>query len=322
MPVSRHHAFVLLAVVSTFSASAGTLHGNVYWDNQLPTEFRSVGQAFYLNSDGDVVNATLTGSHNVSDGIESARLYRAPISVQGQYNYTLAGPAENGHCYDTWLQVTADPPGFLSTVSGQWQAETECVVDDEPEDRGPITLCDDGSNTGNCSPILINLGGGPLKLSGAEDPVDFDIDANGTLNRMTWTARGSAVAFLALDRNDNGRIDDGSELFGDSTPLMSGARAANGFEALKELDLNGDALVDRFDGRWADVLLWVDVNHDAVSQPHELQRAADSELHALETAYHWTGRTDAAGNLFRYQGAAFMTRGRFPIYDVYFRSAP
>jgi hypothetical protein len=186
----------------------------------------------------------------------------------------------------------------------------------------PVIICDDGSYTGNCSPIVINVKPGPYRLSGADDPVDFDIDADGTANRITWTARNSTVAFLAMDRNDNRTIDDGSELFGTATRLRSGLRAANGFEALNELDGDGDGVVGALDASWPALLLWTDANHDGISQPHEVRNIAVSEVRAIEARYHWTGRRDAAGNFFRYEGLAYLDRGRRPIYDVYFRGVP
>jgi hypothetical protein len=159
-------------------------------------------------------------------------------------------------------------------------------------------------------------------LSGADDPVLFDIDADGTPNRITWTARNSAVAFLAMDRNDNVAIDDGSELFGTSTRLHSGAEAANGFEALKDLDSNGDGFIGPSDTEWGALLLWTDSDHDGISQPQELRSIALSPVQAIETRYHWIGRRDSAGNIFGYRGFAHFLHGRRPIYDVFFVSVP
>src|SRR3954468_47164 len=75
-----------------------------------------------------------------------------------------------------------------------------------------------GDWTGCTSPIVIDLNDGSYPLSGKTDPVAFDLDADGLPELATWTAPGSAVAFLALDRNGNGVIDSGNELFGNHTP--------------------------------------------------------------------------------------------------------
>lgn len=166
---------------------------------------------------------------------------------------------------------------------------------------------------------MVNLAAGAYRLSGPDDGVDFDIDADGSPDRITWTARDSATAFLALDRNADAIINDGSELFGNWTMLHSGARAANGFEALKDLDDNEDGVIDAADAGWAALLLWSDHNHDGVSQPGELQRIAASFVRAVETTYHWSGRRDRYGNLFKYEALAHLETGRWPLYDVYFR---
>src|ERR1043165_1278367 len=85
-----------------------------------------------------------------------------------------------------------------------------------------------------CSPIVINFAGGGYQLTGADSPVVFDIAATGQPVRIGWTAAGADEAFLCLDRNHNGRIDNGAELFGSATPLKDGSRALNGFPALAE----------------------------------------------------------------------------------------
>lgn len=206
----------------------------------------------------------------------------------------------------------------------QGAGTSEYCVEDPVRDPPPqpIDICDDGSGTGQCSPIVINVENGSYRMSGPDDPVDFDIDGDGWVNRITWTGRNSGVAFLAMDRNNNARIDNGAELFGNWTPLGSGERAANGFVALNEIDTNGDAVVNVLDEAWPSLLLWIDANHDGVSQPEELRSLAVSTVRGIETSYYWTGRRDSAGNFFRYQGIAYLDRGRRSIYDVYFRSVP
>lgn len=172
------------------------------------------------------------------------------------------------------------------------------------------------------SPLMVNLSPGAWHLSGSDDPVLFDIDGDGASNRITWSARGSALAFVAADRNGNGVVDHGGELFGNWTVLASGARARNGFEALEELDSNGDGLVSDLDARWQLLWLWVDANHDGVSQAAELQTIDASSVTALETAYHWTGRRDPEGNFFGYESVVHVSGRRAAYYDIYFRTVP
>lgn len=171
------------------------------------------------------------------------------------------------------------------------------------------------------TPLVVNPDSGPWALSGLDDPVIFDIDADGDADRMAWTARDSSLAFVALDRNGNGRIDDASELFGDHTRLPNGAAAANGFEALKSHDGNDDDLIDAGDAVWSSLLLWTDANHDGISQRHELAAIAGSTIRGLSTQYRPNGRTDSHGNELRFKSQVIQEHGKGPYYDVYFRIA-
>ena len=184
-------------------------------------------------------------------------------------------------------------------------------------------------NTGpvDNSPIVINFERGPYQLTGADAPVTFDIRATGTPVRIGWTAAGRDHAFLCLDRNQNGTIDDGRELFGNAVTLSDGTRARNGFVALAELDGNSDWIVDDRDEVWPLLLLWRDLNHDGLSQANELSTVEDSALAAISLDHRWTGRQDSFGNSFRFQSEVWIRAesGRAtpkPVYDIFFVTAP
>jgi hypothetical protein len=174
-----------------------------------------------------------------------------------------------------------------------------------------------------CSPIVINFDNGGYRLTGADSPVIFDITATGQPVRIGWTAEGADEAFLCLDRNHNGQIDSGAELFGSATRLKDGTRASDGFKALAEFDDNHDGVIDEKDGIWQQLLLWRDLNHDGISQPNELTPVKNSSLTAIRLDYHWTGRRDASGNYFRYQAAVVIQAVANqptprPVYDIFF----
>jgi hypothetical protein len=187
-----------------------------------------------------------------------------------------------------------------------------------------VTLaCEPLNDNGGTSPIVINFDSRGYVLTGSNAPVEFDISATGQQWRIGWTAAEADEAFLALDRNGNGVIDNGAELFGNATPLKNGALARSGFHALHEFDDNHDGMINSSDGIWSQLLLWRDWNHDGLSQPWEITLVSASTLAAIDLAYHWTGRRDSFGNTFRYESRIVTANGRQrPAYDVYFVRVP
>jgi VCBS repeat-containing protein len=119
-------------------------------------------------------------------------------------------------------------------------------------------------------PLTLDLDGDGLETVGIDpnSPILFDHDGDGIANATGWINPDDG--FLVLDRNGNGRIDNGAELFGDATPLASGGTAADGFAALAQEDSNGDGLVNADDANWNDLRVWRDINSDGVSQDGEL----------------------------------------------------
>lgn len=181
-----------------------------------------------------------------------------------------------------------------------------------------------GTDNTDCSPIIIDFSGNGFSLTSAANGVMFDIGAIGKPMKISWTAPGAANAFLALDRNGNGVIDNGTELFGNITPQPASAHP-NGFLALAQYDANGDGVIDASDPIYSQLRLWIDANHDGVSQPEELHTLPEMGVYSISLDYSLSMRTDEFGNVFRYKakvnaGQAGASDVGKKAYDVFFIS--
>jgi elongation factor P hydroxylase len=169
------------------------------------------------------------------------------------------------------------------------------------------------------TPILIDTAGDGFDLSDEFGGVDFDITATEAPMHLAWTEADTDDAWLVLDRDGNGRIDNGKELFGNFTPQPS--------LALAEFDKpggggNGDGRIDANDAVFAKLRLWKDTNHDGVSATGEVHTLRAMGVAGLGLNYAESRRTDAYGNQFRYRGLVQSVPGA-PVgrvaYDVLLR---
>jgi hypothetical protein len=172
----------------------------------------------------------------------------------------------------------------------------------------------------NPSPIIIDVDGSGYKLTDAARGVAFDIFATGHPVQIAWTAPGSTNAFLVLDRNHDGAINNGTELFGDQTPQPASTHP-NGFLALASFDANHDGVIDARDPVFSQLRLWQDTDHNGIAEPAELHTLPQLGITAISLHYQSTGRTDRYGNQFRYRAAVIGAHSSHWAYDVFFTLA-
>jgi hypothetical protein len=176
-----------------------------------------------------------------------------------------------------------------------------------------------------CSPIVVDTHKDGVQLGPAGRTVSFDVNADGFPDTVQWVRRGGDEAFLALDRNRNGVVDDGSELFGVGTPLLEGGKAPNGFVGLAQYDQpllggNNDGVISRADAIWPELTLWLYSNADGVASRNEMRRPESFGLTSFGTIPKVQRVTDPAGNSLPYWAWAGAA-GRPPrtlMVDVYF----
>jgi hypothetical protein len=148
------------------------------------------------------------------------------------------------------------------------------------------------------SPLVLDLDGDGVETTlSSKTGVHFDLDKSGFAEQAGWVGKDDGL--LVRDLNGDGKITHGGELFGNHTVLKSGSQAANGFEALKDLDDNNDGKVDANDSAYASLRVWKDLNSDGVTEDGELITLEQAGVQSLNVRYtnQGTGATkDAQGN--------------------------
>ena len=214
-------------------------------------------------------------------------------------------------------------------IGGQCQGETG--------GGGGCANCPPGGTcwNGMCSPpspIIIDALGNGFRLTDVAGGVRFDIDGNGSKETVGWSYSNSDDAWLTLDRNGNGVVDNGAEFFGNSTlqPPPPAGEERNGFLALAEFDRpenggNGDGVINQTDSIFSSLRLWQDGNHNGISESSELHALANLGVSTLDLQYKESKRTDEHGNRFRYRAKVRDARsaqvGRW-AWDVFLVSGP
>lgn len=235
------------------------------------------------------------------DGVESDFCGCVPIGTDADGDGFEEGPY--GDCND------GDPTIYPG-------APVDCA-NGYDDDRN----CNGVPDSSDCSPLVIDVAGNGFDLTNRAGGVDFDLHANGDRKRIPWTAPNSDDAWLVLDRNGNGLIDSGAELFGGSTPQPS-RWDANGYFALAVFDQianggNGDWTISNADQIFGDLRLWRDSNHNGIADAGELSPLSFFGISAIDLDFRTSQKRDNHGNLFRFRSKAHYDKGeqRF-TYDV------
>jgi hypothetical protein len=270
------------------------------------------GHTFGLNhcSNGTACGSamdTYTSFDDTTHGLTSPSIDCDLPAAQQAGNYQCPPPPPPPPCIPANCMPALESGDTLQGIDFCAYPDTGC-----PEDFWPNygTGCCAGNSPN--SPILFDVAGNGFALTDANSGVSFDINADGIPENLSWTAVGSDDAWLALDRNGNGNIDNGIELFGNFTPQTASSER-NGFLALAEYDKavnggNADGVIDARDAIFLQLRLWQDINHNGISEPGELHTLPELGLSAISLNYFESRRTDDYGNQFKLRAKVWDNR--------------
>lgn len=142
--------------------------------------------------------------------------------------------------------VTADGRTIDFDVNVHMSSRFEAYYKESYDLQRAVNLCD---------PLVINLASSPAEVS--DQTFYFDLDGDGVEENIHKLGGGSG--YLALDRNNDGEIGDGSELFGTTS--------GDGFADLAKYDDDGNGWIDENDAIWKHLKIWVQTENGAPPHP-------------------------------------------------------
>lgn len=298
-----------------------TLYWNIYWlDSNIPRQIdiRDYGQStsnysagchecwpefdsYYWTDDGTTAYWYQKTFRATSAGGDLCSLHFTDDHRQGHTCRTAGAclaEVQDWFSYPSSGCITGLFFGGPCTRSSEFRSRCADPTGYEEESCS----CPDGTTM---SPIIVDVDNSGFSMTDALRGVVFNMLNDGVPLQISWTAPDSTNAFLALDRNGNGTIDNGQELFGDLTPQPLVAEQ-NGFLALAEYDKtqnggNGNARVDQGDGIFSALRLWQDANHNGISESSELHTLPSLSVDSVSVDFKESKKTDEYGNKFRYR---------------------
>ena len=181
------------------------------------------------------------------------------------------------------------------------------VVDEGAREKTESIVAQAAGIQGRVDPLALDLDGDGIETTDVKNGTYFDLDNSGFAEKSAWIKSDDGI--LVLDRNGNGKIDGGKELFGDQTLLKNGEKATGGFQALEELDDNKDGKIDSADSKYSEIKVWRDLNQDGQSSEEELFSLDELGIKALNLANNNVNSTDANGNIISRTGSYEKTDG-------------
>lgn len=163
------------------------------------------------------------------------------------------------------------------------------------------------------SPLTLDLDGDGIELFKLGDyGTYFDLDGDGQATLTGWVQPDDGL--LAIDLNDDGKINDITELFGNGT--------TDGFTLLSAYDSNSDGVINTNDSQFGELLVWIDANSDGVSQEGELHTLTDLNISEISLNAVRLFDEEIAGNSITHEATYIIDGSERSIVDVWFDDNP
>lgn len=246
------------------------------WGGQVCVDEAGAGRDYCVISQGE--------------RIQTPCLHEPPVCVPGNPD----DGAECGYC--SW-----DSAGFAWVALNE--GGTECEPEEDSETVNSTGFVDDDDvQGGSTTPLVLRFDDEALGFSSTSQP--FALAADGSCAHTDWPSS----PWLVFDRDGDGAIVNGTELFGSATPLAAGGYARNGFEALAALDDNLDGRIDSHDSAFGALEIWSDADGDRIGVAAERRPLSASGVRSIDLQYTVEPWCDEAGNCVR-ERATFVFTG-------------
>lgn len=154
-------------------------------------------------------------------------------------------------------------------------------------------------------PLAVDLDHDGLETTGIQNGVMFDIDGDGEKERTSFIAGDDGM--IVLDKNNNSKIDDVTELFGDKSG------AAHGFDDLANYDDNDDQVINEADDIFEKLMIWRDINQNGMSEKNELKSASSYGIQEFQLSYKSMIDQNQHGDLI----TASSKAGNYNVYETF-----
>jgi Ca2+-binding RTX toxin-like protein len=194
------------------------------------------------------------------------------------------------HSYDTGSNVLESSTwlGHMISFDSVWSTLSHVFAPRESIDFDVYT---DFINARQViDPLVLDLDGDGVETVSADVGIMFDHDGDGIRTGSGWVLSDDGL--LVIDKNRDGVINNGGELFGVDMVLSSGQKASNGFEALADFDTNEDLVFDAKDADFEYVKIWQDLNQDGLSQSAELKSLSEHAITSISLTHQAVSYVD------------------------------